>query len=345
MADYLNSTTYTVAWFRKTNEAEELQMSPPFQRNPVWTDHQKSYLIDSILNGYPIPELYIQEKVDESGNMQYIIVDGQQRIRSVLEYIAGEFSITEEDSEKWAGVSFDDLSVEDKKRFFSYKFVVRSLPDISDEEIRSIFQRINKNNVMLNRQELRQSTYAGNFILSMNKLSDKEYWKDIPIFTAQKVRRMLDVEFISELTIAYLNGPQNKKDKLDYFYQMYETDYPYEEQVEEMFDKVCFTISQILPDIKKTRWKGLVDFYTLFLVLAEHVDSMPLEKEKIEAMHDQLIQFGEQVTINQRQDDETGVASEPMVVEYCSGIRNSSDLNSRKKRHMALASLSCFNRE
>jgi uncharacterized protein with ParB-like and HNH nuclease domain len=59
-------------------------MKPPFQRNPVWIHPQKSYLIDSILNGFPIPEIYMQEFVDEGGNERHVIIDGQQRIISIL---------------------------------------------------------------------------------------------------------------------------------------------------------------------------------------------------------------------------------------------------------------------
>lgn len=95
MKNYLNTTTYNISWFKKAFDADELEMSPPFQRNPVWTERQKSYLIDSILNGYPIPELYLQEKISPDGRTKYIIVDGQQRIRSVLGFIAEEFEIAE----------------------------------------------------------------------------------------------------------------------------------------------------------------------------------------------------------------------------------------------------------
>jgi uncharacterized protein with ParB-like and HNH nuclease domain len=66
---------------------------PPFQRNAVWTIVQKSYLIDTVLNGLPIPELYMQDVGDESGNEKHIVVDGQQRVRAVLDYVLGNFSL------------------------------------------------------------------------------------------------------------------------------------------------------------------------------------------------------------------------------------------------------------
>jgi uncharacterized protein with ParB-like and HNH nuclease domain len=336
MINYLNTTTYNVSWFKKTDDAGELEMSPPFQRNPVWTETQKSFLIDSILNGYPIPELYIQEKVSSDGNTKHIIVDGQQRIRSVLEFLRGEFKISESESAKWRNLFFDDLSAEDKKNFYSYKFVVRSLPDVSEDEIRSIFQRINKNNVALNSQELRQSTYTGEFIKSMNSISDRDYWKDIGLFTSEKVRRMLDVEYVSELTISYLNGMQNKKDKLDYYYALYESDYQDSSRVEKIFDAVCGELVQVLPEIKKTRWSHLIDFYTLFLVLAENADKLPLSKDGRSELHDKLSYFGAEINAYQKRSEDYPESQNSNVILYASGIRNSSDANARKNRFNAL---------
>ena len=90
---FLHTTHRTVSWFRKAFAAEELELAAPFQRNPVWTDAQKSYLIDTILNGLPIPELYMQDTADENGDERYIVVDGQQRIRAVLDYVHGNYAL------------------------------------------------------------------------------------------------------------------------------------------------------------------------------------------------------------------------------------------------------------
>jgi uncharacterized protein with ParB-like and HNH nuclease domain len=93
MSKFLNTTNRTVVWFKKANDGGDLEMTPPFQRNPVWTHPQKSYLVDSILNGFPIPEIYMQEFVDEGGNERHIVIDGQQRIRACLEFVEGRYEI------------------------------------------------------------------------------------------------------------------------------------------------------------------------------------------------------------------------------------------------------------
>lgn len=116
---FLNTTTKNIHWFKRTYDIAELQMNPPFQRNPVWLVRQKSFLIDTILNGLPIPEIYMQETVSEDGHAKYIVVDGQQRLRAVLEFLEGDFAIDAKDSPQWADMTFDDLSGAQKNKFIS----------------------------------------------------------------------------------------------------------------------------------------------------------------------------------------------------------------------------------
>ena len=112
---FLNTTTHNVAWFAKRHSAGELQLKAPFQRNPVWTDKQKAFLMDTMLRGYPIPELYIQEYADSGGNDRYTVVDGQQRLRACIEFIDGKFALDPEDSPDFGDMFFKDLSDEQKK--------------------------------------------------------------------------------------------------------------------------------------------------------------------------------------------------------------------------------------
>src|SRR3954451_13806764 len=94
---------------------------------------------------------------------------------------------------------------------------------MEDDDTRKIFARLNRNVVALNEQELRNATYWGPFITAIQSMADDDsFWAESGIFSANDHRRMLDHEYISELSIAYLHGPQNKKDRLDHYYQLYE---------------------------------------------------------------------------------------------------------------------------
>ena len=336
MENFLNTTLRNIAWFKQAYEHHELDMKPPFQRNPVWVTRQKSFLIDTILNRYPIPEIYMQETADEMGNARYIIIDGQQRMRSVLDFIEGKFSMDEKESPDFHGTDFEGLSTEQKKAFFQYNFVVRILPDVNDAELRAIFQRLNKNVVALNKQELRQATYSGPFIRLMNTISDKEAFSKIGLFTPNDVRRMLDVEYISELTIALLNGLQNKKDKLESYYQLYEEDFSDEDFVKEIYDVVLGELLKILPDISRCRWSKKTDFYSLFLVLANHKNSLPLSKDNRIKVRDALISFGDSIKRKMTTTKEDDIQFSENVEIYAKGMRATTDLSSRKYRNQAL---------
>lgn len=337
MSKFLSTTTQTIAWFKKTNESGELQMKPPFQRNPVWTNPQKSYLIDSILNGFPVPEIYMQQYVDETGKERHIIIDGQQRIRTCLEFVEGIFEIREDESPAWGGMFFDDLSPDDKRKIFGYKFMVRQLPEMSDEDIRGIFQRLNKNVVALNAQELRQATYWGPFIRTMQDIANYSYWSTTGIFTPVNTRRMMDIEYVSEIAIALLHGHQNKKETLDKYYLAYEEEFDAKDELLERFQRTIYELEQLLPDIKNTRWRKKSDFYSLFVLLASKQNFLPLSLERRTEARSLLDAFASKV------DAAVSGQADLNLTEgqnnYVHSIRASSDAGNRKRRHDALNDL------
>jgi hypothetical protein len=332
MHRYKETTLRNVLWFRDALRADQLTMRPPFQRNPVWTNRQKAYLIDTILHEYPIPELYMQQTIDAKGNQQHIVVDGQQRIRSCLEFLEGKFALHAQDSAEWADMVFEDLSDAQKKLVYEYDFVVRMLPEMPESVLREVFVRLNRNVVKLNAQELRHATYWGPFIKTMEELAEHEFWPESGVFSADAVRRMADVEFISELAIAHSHGLQNKKESLSKWYEVYEEDFDAERETREVFHKVLGELSQILPDISRTRWKKRSDFYTLFLVFAQHVSTLPLPAGKRHSARKLLRGFASEVDGYLR-DKKTHSGIARGAVKYALAVeRAASDLSARRAR-------------
>lgn len=334
---FLEATHMTVAWFWSRLGDDTLDMRPPYQRNPVWQDHQKAYLIDTILRGYPVPELYLQTEVSSEGVEHHVIVDGQQRIRACLEFIANEFPLGD-DSEEYAGLSFNDLEASARRRIFEYKFVVRMLPALPEAEIREIFGRLNRNNIALNRQELRHATYWGEFITSMTELSQLPFWVKSGLFTSNDFRRMLDIEYVSELVTAYLFGPQNKKVRLDNYYADFEEEFPDRERVEFAFTSILAELANMFTWPTSLRWSRKVDFYTLFVVLADRLDEMPFDRSQREQLREQLTEFSKTIdqVLSISEDERDNVDVPNAAVAYARGVRNSSDLNSRRMRARAL---------
>jgi uncharacterized protein DUF262 len=335
MENFLHTTHRTVAWFRKTFLDRELELHAPFQRNPVWTDIQKAYLIDTILNGYPIPELYMQDVSNEDGDEQHIVVDGQQRIRAVLDFLQGTYALEgNEVTRQWRGLRFEDLGAEEKKLVFGYKFVVRILPPMEEEGIRRIFARLNRNVVALNEQELRNATYWGPFITAIQYMADDDpFWAESGIFSANDHRRMLDHEYISELAIAYLHGPQNKKDKLDQYYLLHEERFEDRERLISHFRKVTGEIEGLMPRIATTRWKKKSDFYTLFLCLSEHIGEFPLPGDRRAQVAARIEEFGEKVDVLLRLEEDEWVERDQNLATYARNVaRAASDRANRVAR-------------
>lgn len=339
--DFLHTTHRTVSWFRKTFQDEELEIAPPFQRNPVWSDNQKSYLIDTILHGFPIPELYMHDVTNEQGEERHIVVDGQQRIRAVLDFLHGDYALEgEEVASRWRGLNFEALEGEEKKQIFGYKFVIRILPPMEEEELRKIFARLNRNVVALNDQELRNATYWGPFIKTIQNMADDDpFWSDCTLFSANDHRRMLDHEYISELAIAFLHGSQNKKDNLDKFYQMYEQEFEDRDHLVNTFRKVTGETAQIIPNMANTRWRKKSDFYTMFLVFASKSNEFPWPADKRTEIAGRLIDFGNQVDRVSRLEESDWDRNEPNVVKYARNVaRAASDRANRNERASAFRS-------
>ena len=332
-SNFMNSTRRSVAQIKSFWDKDALELAPPFQRNPVWTVKQKAYLIDTILRGFPVPELYMNEVVDARGSEKFIVVDGQQRIRACLEFLEDQFSLVESQEAAWADCSFSELPDAYKQAIFSYNFMIRQLPDVPEPVLREVFQRINKSNISLNKQELRHATYWGEFLTSMEKISDYEEWEEIGVFTANDIRRMLDVEFISELAVAYLHGPQNKKTSLDSYYKQYEEAFERRVEVEKVFRSVLGEVTSLVPDFRETRWRKKSDFYTLFEVISDVSKSLPFASDQRKKLSGALAQFSELT--------DKKIAGDRImnmdVVKYARAVeRAASDLSSRRTRSRAL---------
>lgn len=140
------------------DEKKVLSFDHPIQRkSEQWSDTQKSLLIHSMLANYPVPNIYVlredSQELDEKNKpvFNYFVMDGKQRLTSVLSYIWGEFpldenipAITIEDVEyQIAGKYFCDLDEPVQYEIKRYKFDIIAFEECSNREIEEIFFRLN----------------------------------------------------------------------------------------------------------------------------------------------------------------------------------------------------------
>jgi hypothetical protein len=109
---------------------------------------------------------------------------------------------------QWKNLTFLDLTDNQKSAFYAYRFMIRYLHTEDDAAVKDVFRRLNKYLTPLNAQELRNATYMGPFVRLVETLADNEYWAENRIVRPASIRRMGDLEFVSELLIGVLHGPQ-----------------------------------------------------------------------------------------------------------------------------------------
>lgn len=140
-----------------------------FQRNLVWREVHKRDFIETILKGYPFPQIFISKgKVDvESMSTISCIVDGQQRCNAIVGFIEGEFEVD--------GKTYAKLSETQKSNFLKYEVAVIELElENNDPKVQEIFQRINRTSTSLTFIEKLASQYStSEFMLVAKLLTDQ----------------------------------------------------------------------------------------------------------------------------------------------------------------------------
>ena len=233
--DNMHSESRSVKNLTDGLDDETIIIDDSFQRRFVWVEKDKISLIETILMGYPIPEVYLwQNQTDPvTGATIYSIVDGQQRIRSILEYVKGEFPLTkrslENKSANYSGKTFDNLDAAQKSTIWKYKFSVRFISEeITKDQIVNIFLRLNRTNISLNPQELRNAEFNGEFIKLAEKITALDFWEKYFVFNSGDLRRMTDIQFVSTILIFLRRGISEETSQavLNKIYDQYNENYP-----------------------------------------------------------------------------------------------------------------------
>ncbi|MBR5799858.1 MAG: DUF262 domain-containing protein [Lachnospiraceae bacterium] len=190
---------------------------PPFQRNYVWDVKRASKLIESIILGLPIPQVFLYER----GKNNFYVIDGQQRLltiyffvkqrfpnkagRDILrDYLTGEEKINADvlaqdkyfsnfslkltspvptETNKFNNLKYETLG--DYKHIFDYLRTIRTVvikqnePDDQDSSMYEIFNRLNTGGQNLTQQEIRMSLFYSDFYAMVLKLNKNEKWRQI----------------------------------------------------------------------------------------------------------------------------------------------------------------------
>lgn len=247
-----------------------------YQRRKVWNEQDKVRLIETILMEYVMPEVFFwtAERDPETGIASTHIVDGQQRINTIVEFINNEFSLNvkyllnDNIKETCGNKRFNQLENNYRTMIWDYPVSVVEIDrDCSRDDIKQMFYRLNLTNYDLNQQEKRNSKDS-KFGDKCEALSTYDFWKNVHLFSSADARRMKDVEYCCIIYILANEGivDQTNGKKINDYYDDYKDEFDQDNILE---DKIIKAMDIIYGMVDKTTISFIskkAQMYTLFCV-------------------------------------------------------------------------------
>lgn len=180
--------TYKDKWDKKE------VLIPEYQREYVWTTKTASRLVESLMIGLPVPQIFLYETADR----KHEVVDGYQRLRSVFDFMDGKFRLRGTDTAQLENKFFTDLTEANRRALTGATLraiVVRQINPEDDGCKYRIFERLNTGGLALKAQEVRNCIYGGAFNEVLDELNANNHWRAI-LGSRKKDRHKRDIELI-----------------------------------------------------------------------------------------------------------------------------------------------------
>lgn len=266
-----DSRTYSINDFLEWQVNNQLELNPKFQRRSVWSDRARSYLMDTIVRGKPIPKIFIRQKINPTTKASIReVVDGQQRLRTILSYLNDGFMISKRHHPTYGGRYFSQLNEVDDQiqtNVLNYEISVDLLVNMPDAEVLDVFSRLNAYAVILNEQEKINASHFGPFKILADNLGHDyaDFLVRSTVVAPQKVLRMDEVNLAADLLIAMIEGIKSKK-QIKHFYDAYEERFDADvEELDAAFRATMASINVVLGDsLANSEFRRVHLFYTLF---------------------------------------------------------------------------------
>jgi hypothetical protein len=193
---------------------------PTFQRGYVWKVTDASRFIESLLLGLPVPGIFLAK---EGETNKLLVIDGQQRLRSLQYFYDGIFQPTgkifalDNVQPQFVGVTYKTLADEDRRRLddaiLHATVIKQDEPSDDDSSIYYIFERLNTGGTLLSPQEIRACIYHGPFVDLLKDLGSNEHWRALFGAPSPRVR---DQELILRFIALYYDPASYSRPMKDY---------------------------------------------------------------------------------------------------------------------------------
>ena len=234
-------------------QSGEIRPRPDFQRNLVWSNKDKVKFLDTVLRGYPFPEIYLAtgEVNLQTAEGTEMLVDGQQRITTLHQYFTG-FNGLKLISEI---TPYRDLIRSDQSAFLNYEVAVRHLGIIGTDEIREVFRRINSTAYSLNAMEIHNARYNGPLKQCADEISQGQFFETHSMFSASDIRRMRDIVYSITVLISMLSTYFNRDDEIEAYLERYNDEFPEDKSIRERFYGTTAFINDCCFPANSRAWK------------------------------------------------------------------------------------------
>jgi len=342
MGKYFDSRPYAIHDFAEWDGRKELILAPAFQRRSVWTDKARSYLIDTIIRGLPIPKIYMRQLIDPmTRKSTREIIDGQQRLRTILDFVNDGFKVLKTHNIENGGLFFSQLDPKIKADILRYEISTDLVLSQDDSFIFDIFARLNTYTVPLNRQEMINAKYFGDFKQTVYSLGRDFYtfWTKNDILSNRNILRMEEAELVSELVIAMIDGIQYKN-VIESYYKKYDDDFPNKKRIVSEFQSVMNIIGNAFENgMQSQNFQKKTGFYTLFCVIYDlnyGMENSPLKETKIKVKPENYSKL--RTALNQI--DSILEQANPKDDAFLHAFKTRpSNVNERKKRHETIGKI------
>lgn len=220
------ASVHDISWFLDLNRMGQLDLEPPYQRKSVWSPKDRRFFLDTIFRNYPCPPIFINKSIDEFGKTTYHIVDGKQRLETILMFVDNKISLAKDfGDDRFNGLKFKNLHLDEKQLFWNYSIAVDYITLHEGLDINEVFDRVNRNSRNLEPQELRHAKFTGWFISEAENEADENlFWQNLKVTTVGKAKRMRNTQVISELLMVLINREVHgfSQDLLDQVYALYD---------------------------------------------------------------------------------------------------------------------------
>jgi len=221
---------------------------PDYQRQFIWRPADKSYFIESVMLGLPIPFMFWGEC--EDGRLE--IIDGVQRINTLVEFIGNKFKLASlKKLTALNSFTFSDLDEAQQRLLKNKALRIIVLDSLTTDELRrDIFSRVNRSGIQATDAEFRRGTYPGRFTDFIDKCRKNPLFLSICTLSKKKEDRYEGFELVLRF-FAFVNDYKNCKHRVEGFLTDFLSNHQDtfdDEQYYNEFIGMCEFVSKFIPN-------------------------------------------------------------------------------------------------